>query len=233
MTSKGVVYDRAEVFEAQKHRLSEGQRAMLRQQELFNHNTEKQRKYNLMERDRDSVADLDYESNSIDASDVDGTRIGTEDLDRAAAADIADYGIHSHEITHEDGGIFEEIRGNDRIDKLGTTATTFADRTGLGTAGHNNTTSVGGQHDSVSSSLEYQHPRSGSIKGILMLLVFLHLIGLMIWLRAWLKDRRTKTNVLRKTQPPPLKQSCTYDMDRAFAISKVELPLKALKLAKS
>jgi hypothetical protein len=37
-----------------------------------------------------------------------------------------------------------------------------------------------------------------------------------------------------RTVPPPLKQTCTYDIDRAFAISKVELPLKALnKLAKS
>lgn len=71
---------------------------------------------------------------------------------------------------------------------------------------------------------------SSPAKALLLLLLGLHLIGVLIWLRFWLKDRKIKFPRMKNT-PPPQKQSCTYDIDSRY-ISKIELPLKALKIAK-
>lgn len=71
---------------------------------------------------------------------------------------------------------------------------------------------------------------SSPAKALLLLLLGLHLVGVLIWLRFWLKDRKIKFPRMKNT-PPPQKQSCTYDIDSRY-ISKIELPLKALKIAK-
>ena len=76
--------------------------------------------------------------------------------------------------------------------------------------------------------LEHRSPA----KTLLLLLLVLHIVGIMIWLRIWLRDRKIKAARMGKNTPPPQRQSCTYDVDSRF-ISKIELPLKALKLAKA
>ena len=76
--------------------------------------------------------------------------------------------------------------------------------------------------------LEHRSPA----KTLLLLLLVLHMVGILIWLRIWLRDRKIKAARLGKNTPPPQRQSCTYDVDSRF-ISKIELPLKALKLAKA
>ena len=47
-----------------------------------------------------------------------------------------------------------------------------------------------------------------------------------------MRERRMKAARTGKMTPPPQRQSCTYDVDSRF-ISKLELPLKALKLARA
>ena len=74
--------------------------------------------------------------------------------------------------------------------------------------------------------------RGSPVGAIIWALVLLHLVGLAVWLRAWWRQPRTKDPTMRHPTPPT-KQSCTYDMDKAFAIPKIELPLKALKFAKA
>lgn len=78
---------------------------------------------------------------------------------------------------------------------------------------------------------EGQHHRSPA-KSLLILLLMLHILGIFVWLRIWLRDRKIKAARLGKNTPPPQRQSCTYDVDSRL-ISKIELPLKALKLAKA
>lgn len=81
-------------------------------------------------------------------------------------------------------------------------------------------------HEHEVGSEEHSSPA----KALLLLLLGLHLVGVLIWLRFWLKDRKIKFPRIKST-PPPQKQSCTYDIDSRY-ISKIELPLKALKIAK-
>jgi hypothetical protein len=76
--------------------------------------------------------------------------------------------------------------------------------------------------------LEHRSPA----KTLLLLLLALHMVGIIIWIRIWLRDRKIKAARMGKNTPPPQRQSCTYDVDSRF-ISKIELPLKALKLAKA
>jgi hypothetical protein len=76
------------------------------------------------------------------------------------------------------------------------------------------------------------HESQSPAKKLLLLLLVLHLLGILIWLRVWLRDRKVKAARTGKNTPPPQKQSCTYDIDNRY-ISKLELPLKALKLAKA
>jgi len=77
-----------------------------------------------------------------------------------------------------------------------------------------------------------QHSPVGSI---IWALVILHFLALAVWLRAWWRQKRAKDPTMRtaaKTAPPQ-KQTCTYDMDKSYAIPKIELPIKALKLARA
>ena len=67
---------------------------------------------------------------------------------------------------------------------------------------------------------------------MLWFLLVVHMSGLLIWLRVWMRDRRAKAARSGKLTPPPQRQSCTYDVDNRF-ISKLELPMKALKLARA
>jgi hypothetical protein len=70
------------------------------------------------------------------------------------------------------------------------------------------------------------------VKFLLWFLLVVHMSGLIIWIRVWLRDRKMKAARTGKMTPPPQRQSCTYDVDSRF-ISKLELPLKALKLARA
>lgn len=76
--------------------------------------------------------------------------------------------------------------------------------------------------------LEHRSP----VRTLLLLLLILHVVGILVWIRVWLRDRHIKAARMGKSTPPPQRQSCTYDVDSRF-ISKIELPLKALKLAKA
>jgi hypothetical protein len=69
-------------------------------------------------------------------------------------------------------------------------------------------------------------------KLLLWFLLIVHMSGLLIWFRVWMRDRRAKSARSDKLTPPPQRQSCTYDVDNRL-ISKLELPMKALKLARA
>lgn len=69
-------------------------------------------------------------------------------------------------------------------------------------------------------------------KFLLWFLLIVHMTGLLIWFRVWMRDRRAKSARSGKLTPPPQRQSCTYDVDNRL-ISKLELPMKALKLARA
>ncbi len=69
-------------------------------------------------------------------------------------------------------------------------------------------------------------------KFLLWFLLVVHMSGLLIWFRVWMRDRRAKSARSGKLTPPPQRQSCTYDVDNRL-ISKIELPMKALKLARA
>lgn len=84
------------------------------------------------------------------------------------------------------------------------------------------------EQDQDGDGLDHRSPA----KTLLLLLLVLHMVGILIWLRIWLRDRKMKAARMGKSTPPPQRQSCTYDVDSRF-ISKIELPLKALKLAKA
>lgn len=76
--------------------------------------------------------------------------------------------------------------------------------------------------------------------GILIwVLVIIHLLAVVVWLRAWWKQKRSskKDPTMRSLIPaPPQKVTCSYDMDKTFSMPKIELanlPIKALSLKKS
>jgi hypothetical protein len=83
-----------------------------------------------------------------------------------------------------------------------------------------------------STALQHTPTRKASVTFLLWFLLLIHLTGLVVWYRVWMRDRKVKAARTGKMTPPPQRQSCTYDVDNRF-ISKLELPLKALKLAKS
>ena len=90
-------------------------------------------------------------------------------------------------------------------------------------------------HGGRQHRLEEEHGRHGvgsTTKFLLWFLLVVHMSGLLIWLRVWMRDRRAKAARSGKLTPPPQRQSCTYDVDNRF-ISKLELPMKALKLARA
>jgi len=74
---------------------------------------------------------------------------------------------------------------------------------------------------------------SSSVRFLLWFLLVVHMSGLFIWFRVWMRERRVKAARTGKMTPPPQRQSCTYDVDSRSFISKMELPLKALKLARA
>ena len=74
---------------------------------------------------------------------------------------------------------------------------------------------------------------SSSVRFLLWFLLVVHMSGLFIWFRVWMRERRVKAARMGKMTPPPQRQSCTYDVDSRSFISKMELPLKALKLARA
>jgi hypothetical protein len=128
--------------------------------------------------------------------------------------DSSDFTNH-HQKEFSKGGALELSGSNHRNDGK------IVSEGGASLMGH---TGVVHEHD---VGLE-EH--SSPAKALLLLLLGLHLIGVLIWLRFWLKDRTIKFPRMKNT-PPPQKQSCTYDIDSRY-ISKIELPLKALKIAK-
>lgn len=83
------------------------------------------------------------------------------------------------------------------------------------------------RHD-MPAKLEQHSP----VATVIWAVVILHLLALAVWLRVWWRQRRAKDPTMRAPTPPQ-KQSATYDMDKSFAIPRIELPLKALKLAKA
>ena len=74
---------------------------------------------------------------------------------------------------------------------------------------------------------------SSSVRFLLWFLLVVHMSGLFIWFRVWMRERRVKAARTGKMTPPPQRQSCTYDVDSRSFVSKMELPLKALKLARA
>jgi hypothetical protein len=80
-----------------------------------------------------------------------------------------------------------------------------------------------------------RHESHAVVSGIIWALVILHLVGLVVWLRAWNRQRRSKDGPTMKahvTATPPQKVACSYDLDKAF-LPKIELPMKALNLKHS
>ena len=75
--------------------------------------------------------------------------------------------------------------------------------------------------------------------GILIwVLVIVHLLAVAVWLRAWWRQKRSSKDPTMRSliPPPPQKVTCSYDMDKAFSMPKIELanlPIKALALKKS
>lgn len=60
------------------------------------------------------------------------------------------------------------------------------------------------------SSFGYETP----VRGLIFVVVILHLLGLFLWLRAWLRQKRSKAPPVRSYSPsPPAKVSASYDMD--------------------
>lgn len=169
---------------------------------------------------------LDYESHSIDATDIEESlevvELEKDDVSHASS-------LHKEQVQQQTRGIEETnvLSGSEYLDNKSVGDDNFR---------LNDLHSSFALDSSSGSHIEYNYHHghsSGLVRGVVMLLVFMHLAGVLFWFRAWLKDRNSKGPTMR-TVPPPLKQTCTYDIDRAFAISKVELPLKALnKLAKS
>lgn len=169
---------------------------------------------------------LDYESHSIDATDIEesfeGVGLERDDVSHANSLHKEQVQQHIREIDEINVLRSQEYLKNRSVRDDNFQLDDFHNNFALDT--------------SSGSHVEYKYHHghsSGLVRGVIMLLVFMHLAGVLFWFRAWLKDRNSKGPTMR-TVPPPLKQTCTYDIDRAFAISKVELPLKALnKLAKS
>eukprot|EP00890_Picochlorum_soloecismus_P001723 jgi/Picsp_1/2551/NSC_00782-R1_---NA--- len=169
---------------------------------------------------------LDYESHSIDATDIEesleGIGLEKDDVSHASSLHREQVQQQTREIEEKNVLTSQDYLKNKSLKDDSFMLDDFHSNFAL--------------DSSSGSHVEYSHHHghsSGLVRGVVMLLVFMHLAGVLFWLRAWLKDRNTKGPTMRAV-PPPLKQTCTYDIDRAFAISKVELPLKALnKLAKS
>lgn len=166
---------------------------------------------------------LDYESHSIDATDIEGSLEGV--------------GLEKDDVSHTSSRHKEYMQQQTRVMEETSVFSSPDYRSNNKSLKDKNFQIDDFILDSSSGSqVEYSYHHghsSGLVRGVVMLLVFMHLAGVLFWFRAWLKDKNTKGPTMRAV-PPPLKQTCTYDIDRAFAISKVELPLKALnKLAKS
>lgn len=69
------------------------------------------------------------------------------------------------------------------------------------------------------------------VGGVIWLLVILHILALVIWIRAWMRQRKSKDPTMRAfATGPPQKVGCSYDMDKSFSIPKIELPIKGLAL---
>ena len=80
---------------------------------------------------------------------------------------------------------------------------------------------------------ERTHYAQNLVGGIIWVLVILHVLALLVWLRAWWRQKRSKDPTMRALTPgPPQKVTCSYDMDKAFSIPKIELPIKSLGLTK-
>ncbi|KAG7674010.1 hypothetical protein Ndes2526B_g02511 [Nannochloris sp. 'desiccata'] len=74
------------------------------------------------------------------------------------------------------------------------------------------------------------------VGGLIWALVVVHVLLLMVLLAAWWRQKRSKDPTMRYFTPgPPQKVGCSYDMDKAYSLPKIELgnlPIKALKTLK-
>lgn len=79
-----------------------------------------------------------------------------------------------------------------------------------------------------------RHESHAVVSGIIWALVVLHLVGLVVWLRAWNRQRRSKDPTMKAhiLAAPPQKVACNYDLDKTY-LPKIELPMKALSLKHS
>jgi len=69
------------------------------------------------------------------------------------------------------------------------------------------------------------HPGAHGALGVLVtFLVLVHVMAVLVWLRACWRQRTVKAATMRPTMPPQ-KVNCTYDMDKpGFSLPKIELP---------
>lgn len=180
--------------------------------------------------DYDGVGD--YLAHSIDASDIHGSiQHGAK---HRTAGDGKDAAVQSRVGRDGDEAAFveEEFGQSQKQTTMASSNVRYQQQRNNSNADRASVSmEIGSTYDGDALIID-GHPVSSGVKGILMLLLFIHLLGLLVWFRIWLRDRKTKYPTM-KVVPPPPKQTCTYDMDRAYALSKLELPLKALKLAKS
>ena len=207
----------------------------------FENGPRRQLKRLSIEIDDDEFDEEDDEILEIDeASGIKGAFDAATDEEEEEGLDYQIDGDEIDEILDDVQGVEEEgeeagVGGisTDRIVVLDA-----SDRLGVSRAAQNMIGGVEHRHHAALHShrhdlperKEYSHSLVG---GMIWLLVILHLSALLIWLRAWWKQKKSKDPTMRSMAPfnPPQKVGCSYDME-TFPVPKIDLPMKALAALK-
>jgi len=168
----------------------------------------------------------------------DGFANDTHGIENSETLDIGyehsdDGSEQMHDITRASTSI-NEIRGekggsNNGFDLLqGGRATTKSGGNAAQVSSH--------RHDLRESSNALHTEGQSLVGGLIWALVVVHIVLVLVLFAAWWRQKRSKDPTMRSLTPgPPQKVGCSYDMDKSYALPKIELgnlPMKALKTLK-